>query len=196
MQRLLTVIAVGLFRRKLRFRSRAENHRPQDRQRRQPARPDGMDDRRREHLDRVRPAVSEGRPEAQMMPPGAGMAHRRRRGDDHHDRTSRSSSAQSGWRPGSYTINTVPGDKEWQLVLGRLSEARPVGHPVSEGAGDRPHADEGRQDDKHRSKTSRSRSTTRPAAARCCASNGARRRPRAPFTSASAWSVCGGNGSR
>ena len=32
--------------------------------------------------------------------------------------------------PGTYTINTVPGEKEWQIVFGRLREAGPVGHPV------------------------------------------------------------------
>jgi hypothetical protein len=31
--------------------------------------------------------------------------------------------------PGSYTINTVPGDKQWQLVLGRLSKPGQWGIP-------------------------------------------------------------------
>ena len=90
-----------------------------------------------------------GRPEAQMMPPGREW----RTGADVATIITSDKPLKFGaisLAPGSYTINTVPGEKEWQLVLGRLEQARPVGHSVSEGSGDRPHADDDRQDESAR----------------------------------------------
>ena len=87
-----------------------------------------------------------GRPEAQMMPPGREW----RTGADVATIITSDKPLKFGaisLAPGSYTINTVPGDKEWQLVLGRLEQARPVGYSVSEGSRNRPHADDDRQDE-------------------------------------------------
>ena len=87
-----------------------------------------------------------GRPEAQMMPPGQEW----RTGADVATIITTDKPLQFGaikLAPGSYTINTVPGEKQWQLVLGRLEQTRPVGYSVSEGTGDRPHADDDRQNE-------------------------------------------------
>ena len=69
-----------------------------------------------------------GRPEAQMMPPGREW----RTGADvatiiTTDKPLKFGAVSVG--PGSYTINTVPGDKEWQLVLGRLEKPGQWGIP-------------------------------------------------------------------
>ena len=69
-----------------------------------------------------------GRPEAQMMPPGREW----RTGADVATIITTDKPLKFGaisLAPGSYTINTVPGDKEWQLVLGRLSKPGQWGIP-------------------------------------------------------------------
>ncbi len=69
-----------------------------------------------------------GRPEAQMMPPGQEW----RTGADVATIITSDKPLKFGavsLAPGSYTINTVPGDKEWQLVLGRLSKPGQWGIP-------------------------------------------------------------------
>ena len=69
-----------------------------------------------------------GRPEAQMMPPGREW----RTGADEATIITTDKPLKFGAisvKPGTYTINTVPGDKEWQLVLGRLSKPGQWGIP-------------------------------------------------------------------
>jgi hypothetical protein len=69
-----------------------------------------------------------GRPEAQMMPPGKEW----RTGADVATIITSDKPLKFGavsLTPGSYTINTVPGDKEWHLVLGRLSKPGQWGIP-------------------------------------------------------------------
>jgi hypothetical protein len=69
-----------------------------------------------------------GRPEAQMMPPGKEW----RTGADVATIMVSSRPLKFGaisLDPGAYTINTVPGEKEWQLVLGRLSKPGQWGIP-------------------------------------------------------------------
>ena len=69
-----------------------------------------------------------GRPEAQMMPPGQEW----RTGADVATIITSDKPLQFGavkLAPGSYTINTVPGEKQWQLVLGRLSKPGQWGIP-------------------------------------------------------------------
>ena len=69
-----------------------------------------------------------GRPEAQMMPPGSEW----RTGADVATIITSDKALKFGaisLAPGSYTINTVPGDKQWQLVLGRLSKPGQWGIP-------------------------------------------------------------------
>jgi hypothetical protein len=69
-----------------------------------------------------------GRPEAQMMPPGREW----RTGADAATVITTDKPLKFGaisLTPGSYTINTVPGEKEWQLVLGRLSKPGQWGIP-------------------------------------------------------------------
>jgi len=69
-----------------------------------------------------------GRPEAQMMPPGREW----RTGADVATIITTDKPLKFGaisLAPGSYTINTVPGEKEWQLVLGRLSKPGQWGIP-------------------------------------------------------------------
>ena len=69
-----------------------------------------------------------GRPEAQMMPPGREW----RTGADVATIITSDKALKFGavsLAPGSYTINTVPGEKEWQLVLGRLSKPGQWGIP-------------------------------------------------------------------
>jgi hypothetical protein len=69
-----------------------------------------------------------GRPEAQMMPPGREW----RTGADAATIITTDKALKFGavsLAPGTYTINTVPGDKEWQLVLGRLSKPGQWGIP-------------------------------------------------------------------
>jgi hypothetical protein len=69
-----------------------------------------------------------GRPEGQMMPPGREW----RTGADEATIIRSDKPLKFGavsLAPGTYTINTVPGDKEWQLVLGRLSKPGQWGIP-------------------------------------------------------------------
>ena len=69
-----------------------------------------------------------GRPEAQMMPPGSEW----RTGADAATIITTDKPLKFGaisLTPGTYTINTVPGAKEWQLVLGRLSKPGQWGIP-------------------------------------------------------------------
>ena len=69
-----------------------------------------------------------GRPEAQMMPSGREW----RTGADEATIITTDKPLKFGaisLKPGTYTINTVPGDKEWQLVLGRLSKPGQWGIP-------------------------------------------------------------------
>jgi len=68
-----------------------------------------------------------GRPEARMMPPGMPW----RTGADEATRLTTDRPLAFGTvtlEPGSYTINTVPGDT-WQIVLGRLDSDRQWGIP-------------------------------------------------------------------
>ncbi len=68
------------------------------------------------------------RPEAEMMPPGREW----RTGADVATIITSDKPLKFGaisLAPGSYTINTVPGEKEWQLVLGRLSKPGQWGIP-------------------------------------------------------------------
>ena len=48
---------------------------------------------------------------------------------------------------GTYTINTEPGDKGWQLIFGKLSKPGQWGVPYQKDLEDRPHADERRKDE-------------------------------------------------
>jgi len=69
-----------------------------------------------------------GRPESQMMPPGQEW----RTGADVATIITSDRPLTFGTiklEPGSYTINTVPGDKEWQIVFGRLSKPGQWGIP-------------------------------------------------------------------
>ena len=69
-----------------------------------------------------------GRPESQMMPPGREW----RTGADAATIITTDKPLKFGaisLTPGTYTINTVPGEKEWQLVLGRLSKPGQWGIP-------------------------------------------------------------------
>ncbi|HKY20951.1 MAG TPA: DUF2911 domain-containing protein [Vicinamibacterales bacterium] len=69
-----------------------------------------------------------GRPEAQMMPPGREW----RTGADAATIITTDKALKFGsvsLAPGSYTINTVPGEKEWQIVFGRLEKPGQWGVP-------------------------------------------------------------------
>ena len=69
-----------------------------------------------------------GRPEAQMMPPGKEW----RTGADPATVITSDKPLKFGsvsLAPGTYTINTVPGDKEWQIVFGRLEKPGQWGVP-------------------------------------------------------------------
>lgn len=69
-----------------------------------------------------------GRPESQMMPAGQPW----RTGADQATVMTTDKPLTFGGvklAPGSYTINTVPGDKEWQLVLGKLGSPDQWGIP-------------------------------------------------------------------
>ena len=69
-----------------------------------------------------------GRPESQMMPAGREW----RTGADEATIITSDKPLKFGavsLAPGTYTINTVPGEKEWQLVLGRLSKPGQWGIP-------------------------------------------------------------------
>ena len=69
-----------------------------------------------------------GRPEAQMMPPGREW----RTGADAATIITTDKPLKFGaisLAPGTYTINTVPGEKEWQIVFGRLEKPGQWGIP-------------------------------------------------------------------
>jgi hypothetical protein len=69
-----------------------------------------------------------GRPETQMMPVGKEW----RTGADEATIITSNRPLKFGsvsLEPGTYTINTVPGDKEWQLVLGKLGKPGQWGIP-------------------------------------------------------------------
>jgi hypothetical protein len=69
-----------------------------------------------------------GRPEAQMMPPGREW----RTGADAATVITTDKALKFGavnLAPGTYTINTVPGEKEWQIVFGRLEKPGQWGVP-------------------------------------------------------------------
>jgi len=69
-----------------------------------------------------------GRPEALMMPSGREW----RTGADMATIITTDKPLKFGavsLAPGSYTINTVPGDKEWQIVFGRLEKPGQWGIP-------------------------------------------------------------------
>jgi len=69
-----------------------------------------------------------GRPEAQMMPPGREW----RTGADAATIITSDKPLKFGaisLAPGTYTINTVPGEKEWQIVFGRLEKPGQWGIP-------------------------------------------------------------------
>lgn len=69
-----------------------------------------------------------GRPEALMMPSGREW----RTGADVATIITTDKPLKFGavsLAPGSYTINTVPGDKEWQIVFGRLEKPGQWGIP-------------------------------------------------------------------
>jgi DUF2911 family protein len=69
-----------------------------------------------------------GRPESQMMPPGREW----RTGADEATIITSDKPLKFGavsLAPGTYTINTVPGDKEWQIVFGRLEKPGQWGIP-------------------------------------------------------------------
>ncbi len=69
-----------------------------------------------------------GRPESQMMPPGREW----RTGADVATIITTDKPLKFGaisLAPGSYTINTVPGEKEWQIVFGRLEKPGQWGIP-------------------------------------------------------------------
>ena len=71
-----------------------------------------------------------GRPESQMMPPGREW----RTGADEATIITTDKPLKFGavsLAPGTYTINTVPGEKEWQLVFGRLSKPGQWGIPYN-----------------------------------------------------------------
>ena len=68
------------------------------------------------------------RPEAQMMPPGREW----RTGADAATIITTDKPLKFGsvsLAPGTYTINTVPGEKEWQIVFGRLEKPGQWGIP-------------------------------------------------------------------
>jgi hypothetical protein len=69
-----------------------------------------------------------GRPEAQMMPVGQPW----RSGADEATVITTDKPLTFGkvtLAPGSYTINTLPGDKEWQIIFGKLSQPKQWGVP-------------------------------------------------------------------
>ena len=74
-----------------------------------------------------RPALK-GRPEATLMPAGAEW----RTGADVATTLITDKTLKFGTitlQPGSYTVNTVPGETEWHLVLGKLNDPKQWGVP-------------------------------------------------------------------
>jgi hypothetical protein len=77
-----------------------------------------------------RPSLK-GRPEAEMMPPGQPW----RTGADEATTITTDKALKFGslsLAPGTYTINTVPGDKGWQLVIGKLGKPGQLGIPYNQ----------------------------------------------------------------
>ena len=69
-----------------------------------------------------------GRPESQLMPPGQPW----RTGADQATIITSDKPLTFGTvklAPGTYTINTLPGDKGWQIILGKLKKAGQWGVP-------------------------------------------------------------------
>lgn len=76
-----------------------------------------------------RPSLK-GRPEAQMMPPGKPW----RTGADEATILTTDRALKFGTislEPGSYTINTEPGDKQWQLIFGKVGKPGQWGVPYN-----------------------------------------------------------------
>jgi Protein of unknown function (DUF2911) len=76
-----------------------------------------------------RPSLK-GRPESEMMPPGQPW----RTGADEATVLTTDKTLKFGTlslAPGSYTINTQPGEKEWQLIVGKLSKPGQWGIPYN-----------------------------------------------------------------
>jgi hypothetical protein len=74
-----------------------------------------------------RPSLK-GRPDADMMPPGQPW----RTGADEATTITTDKALKFGalsLTPGTYTINTVPGEKGWELVIGKLSKPGQWGVP-------------------------------------------------------------------
>ena len=72
-----------------------------------------------------------GRPDADVMPPGTPW----RTGADEATTITTDKALTFGalsLAPGTYTINTVPDDKGWQLVIGKLSKPGQWGVPYNE----------------------------------------------------------------
>jgi hypothetical protein len=94
-------------------------------------RTDWMIDGARLSIEYGRPFLK-GRPETQMMPPGREW----RTGADAATIITTDKPLKFGsvsLAPGTYTINTVPGDKEWQIVFGRLEKPGQWGIPYQKG---------------------------------------------------------------
>jgi hypothetical protein len=76
-----------------------------------------------------RPSVK-GRPEAELMPPGKPW----RTGADEATLLTTDKPLKFGTltlQPGTYTINTQPGPKEWQLIVGKLGKPGQWGIPYN-----------------------------------------------------------------
>jgi Protein of unknown function (DUF2911) len=76
-----------------------------------------------------RPSLK-GRPEAEMMPAGKPW----RTGADEATVLTTDKALKFGslsLTPGSYTLNTQPGDKEWQLIVGKLGKPGQWGVPYN-----------------------------------------------------------------
>ena len=72
-----------------------------------------------------------GRPESQLMPPGQPW----RTGADEATVLTTDKMLMFGsvhLAPGSYTINTQPGEKEWQLILGKVGKPGQWGVPYQQ----------------------------------------------------------------
>jgi hypothetical protein len=76
-----------------------------------------------------RPSLK-GRPEATLMPPGQPW----RTGADEATTITTDKPLKFGTvslTPGTYTLNTVPGEKEWQLLVGKLGKPGQWGIPYN-----------------------------------------------------------------
>ena len=76
-----------------------------------------------------RPSLK-GRPESQLMPPGKPW----RTGADEATTITTDKALKFGTlslEPGTYTINTEPGDKGWQLIIGKLGKPGQWGVPYN-----------------------------------------------------------------